>query len=106
MNALMITITLAVVMGIGFATWRAPRLTSILIWTMLAATLIGSACMMLMPGDVTNNLIWLTLLFPLIWMALQFWCYWDASKWRVLGGTLALCIASGAVIFTAAPLGS
>ena len=100
-----IGIILAALISIGVATWRAPRLTSILIWTSLAATLISTAGIMIMPGDLANNLIWLSLLFPLIWIALQFWCYWDASKWRVSGGLISLSIVSGLAVSTVTPLG-
>lgn len=105
MSPLITGVILALLIGVGVATWRAPRLTSILIWTTLATTLVGSAGFMNMPGDIANNLFWVMLLFPLIWIALQFWCYWDASKWRVAGGLIALCIVSGVMVFTSAPLG-
>ena len=105
MSPLIITILLAVMIGITVATWKAPRLTSILIWTSLATTLVCTAGIMIMPGDLINNLIWLSLIFPLIWIALQFWCYWDASKWRVTGGLIALCIVSGLAVSAIPPLG-
>ena len=105
MSPMTIGITLAVLIAIGAATWKAPRLTSILIWTSLATTLACTAGIMILPGDLINNLIWLPLLFPLIWIALQFWCYWDASKWRVTIGLIALCIVSGVAVSTMPPLG-
>ena len=105
MSPMIIGVTLAVLIAIGAATWKAPRLTSILIWTSLATTLACTAGIMIMPGDLTNNLIWLTLIFPLIWISLQFWCYWDASKWRVACGLMFLCIVSGLLVSTIPPLG-
>ena len=105
MSPMLIGVILAVLIGVGVATWRGPRLTSILIWTSLAATLVCTAGIMMMPGDLANNLIWLTLIFPLIWIALQFWCYWDASKWRVACGLISLCVVSGLLVSTITPLG-
>lgn len=105
MSPMIIGVTLAVLIAIGAATWKAPRLTSILIWTSLATTLACTAGIMIMPGDLANNLIWLTLIFPLIWIALQFWCCWDASKRRVVCGLMSLCIVSGLLVSTIPPLG-
>mgnify|MGYP001796884711 CR=1 FL=1 len=88
-----------------FGTWKAPRLTSVLFWATVATILIGSAGVMNMPGEVSENLIWLVLTFPFIWVGLQFWCYWDRSKWRVAGGMIGLCLVCGIIIIVSPPLG-
>lgn len=98
-------ILIAFVTGLGAATWKAPRLTSTLVWALVAATLIVSALAMNLPGELSNKLIGLALVYPLLWAGLQFWCYWDRSKWRVAGGHIAVCALSGVIIFFSTPLG-
>ena len=105
MSPAVIGILAVVILALGLATWKAPRLTSTLVWTLIAATLIISAVAMNVPGDLSNNLIGLALIYPLLWVGLQFWCYWDRSKWRVAGGHVAACVLSGIVIFVSTPLG-
>ncbi|MEL7231965.1 MAG: hypothetical protein AAGJ85_05585 [Pseudomonadota bacterium] len=105
MSPMITGILIAVTIAVGVATWKAPRLTSILFWATLATILVGSAAAMVMPGEVAENLIWLVLAFPLIWVGLQFWCYWDGSKWRVAAGMIGVCIVSGLVIYISPPLG-
>ncbi|MEM7492466.1 MAG: hypothetical protein AAF296_03735 [Pseudomonadota bacterium] len=105
MSPLIIGIIVAVVIGIGISTWKAPRLTSVLFWAALATILIGSALIMNLPGVVSQNLLWLLIAFPFIWVGLQFWCYWDPSKWRVAGGMVTLCMLLSVIVFVSTPLG-
>lgn len=93
------------VIALALATWRAPRITSILVWAMIATLLIVSAISMNLPGDVVNKLVGLALFLPLIWVGLQFWCFWDPSKWRVAGGLITICIVSGGIVAISTPLG-
>ncbi|MEM1106458.1 MAG: hypothetical protein AAGH87_08715 [Pseudomonadota bacterium] len=105
MTYIQIAIGVLGALGIAVATWKAPRMTSILFWAAVATILIGSAGVMNVPGAVDSNLVWLSLSFPLVWVLLQFWCYWDASKWRVAGGMIGICVVSGIIVFASSPLG-
>lgn len=105
MSAMVITIVLFITAALGLATWKAPRMTSVLVWAMVATILVVTVIAMNMPGDAVNNLIGLTLVFPLTWVGFQFWCYWDPSKWRVAAGHICICALSGVVVAISPPLG-
>lgn len=105
MTPLLITAIVIAATVLGVATWKAPRLTSTLVWALMTATLTVSAIAMNVPGELSNNLIGLALLYPLLWVGLQFWCYWNKSKWRVAGGLIAVCGVLGTVISISTPLG-
>lgn len=105
MSPVIVGIMILVATALGVATWKAPRITSILVWSMLATLLTVSAITMNLPGDVVNKLVGLALFLPLIWVGFQFWCYWDRSKWRVAGGHIAICIICGVIVAMSPPLG-
>lgn len=69
------------------------RLFATLILSMTAAFWLMTACMTLLPGDVSERLVWSGLLFPLLWPLLMFYASWpEKAYWpvAVLGGaTLA-----------------
>ena len=90
------------VTGIGViaATWKAPRLTSIILWAMIAAVTVSAAIAVIGPGPLRERVLWTILLFPVTWTALQFWCYWEQKPWRVVTGLIALSVASGIIIAT------
>ncbi|MEL6687018.1 MAG: hypothetical protein AAFP97_05300 [Pseudomonadota bacterium] len=105
MPALPLIIGGIVFIAIGVATWKSPRLTSVILWALLAA--IFTTCMLLMhlPGSFSEKALWMTLAVPLIWCGLQFWCYWDGKAWRVTGGLIALTVVGAAVTFLTTPSG-
>lgn len=86
-----------VIVALGLATWRAPRLTSIIVWSLTATIMLGAALILLVPAPLGELALWLALLTPLIWVGFQFWCYWDARKWRVALGLIAITLAGAAV---------
>ncbi|MEO0464960.1 MAG: hypothetical protein AAF216_00330 [Pseudomonadota bacterium] len=96
--------TLAVLaVGIVAATWKAPRLTSVLVWALVATIFSSSALVLALPGKFSENALFVTVAVPFIWACYQFWCYWDASKWRVAGGLIAISIVGGVVIYLIEP---
>lgn len=103
MSAVLICILLAFVIGIGVATWKAPRLTGATWWSLLATILFSAALLLSLPFDFGQLALWLTLAVPVIWMAFMFLCYWDASKWRVPVALIVLSVASAAVITLVPP---
>lgn len=105
MSPLLVGALIAVLSIAAIATCKAPRLVSALWWALVATMCIIAAIAMNLPGDVRQNLTALVLLIPLIWVGLQFWAYWDRSKWRVAGGMIGLSAMSGVVIFISTPLG-
>ena len=98
MSPVLIGILIAVLVGLAVATWKAPRLTSILIWAMVAAVLVSAAGALMAPGAVRERVLWTIMLFPVVWVALQFWCYWDQRKWRVVSGLLLMSAVSGVIV--------
>ncbi len=104
-SSLLIGALLTALLVAVLATIKAPRLVSVLWWALVATMCITAAIAMNLPGDVRENLTALLLIIPLIWVGLQFWAYWDHSKWRVAGGMVGLCVVSGVVISISSPLG-
>lgn len=105
MSPLLIAALIGALLVAVVATWKAPRMVSVLWWALAATMCITAAVAMNLPGDVRENLTALILIVPLIWVGLQFWAYWDRSKWRVASGMIGLCAASGLVISISTPLG-
>lgn len=92
------------ILGLGLATAKAPRLTSALWWS-TTATIFGiSALAFLLPGPLRERLLWLALTTPLFWVALQFWCYWDERPWRVVSGLLVITFGGAAITAALAPI--
>ena len=77
MSPVTIGILLFIVAFIGVSTWKAPRLTSIIFWSLIAAILFGAVLLLTLPFEFRPLALWLSLAVPLIWLSFQFWCYWD-----------------------------
>ena len=100
MSPILIGILALVSLGVIVATWKAPRLTSIILWSTLAAIMVSAAFGVVGPGPVRERVLWVLLLFPIPWVAFQFWCYWEQKPWRVVTGLISLSMISGAIIMT------
>ncbi|MCA8900408.1 MAG: hypothetical protein KDA53_04090 [Hyphomonas sp.] len=103
MNPVVIAVLLAFLVGLALATWKAPRLTGILWWSLLATILSTAALLLSLPFDFGQLALWLTLAVPLIWMAFMFLCYWDRSKWRVPISLVLISVASAIAIAIVPP---
>ena len=103
MSPLLIGFAVVAIIGLGFATWRAPRLSSAVLWALVAAIFSTSALLMILPPPFIDKALWLAMLFPLIWVGFQFWCYWDARRWRVAAGLLLISLASGTFVLLGSP---
>ncbi|MEM1380701.1 MAG: hypothetical protein AAGH41_08760 [Pseudomonadota bacterium] len=103
MSPIVIGVALAVVVAIGLATWKAPRLTSVILWALVATIFLGAALLIAFPGPFAEKAIWLSLLVPVIWAGLQFWVYWERRSWVVASGLIGISLASAALVFTLEP---
>lgn len=93
------------VLLLGLATWKAPRLTSIIVWALLATIFFTSVIFIHGPGPLSEKGVWLTLLVPIVWTGFQFWTYWDGNPWRVAAGLIAITVICAAIIFVSEPIG-
>lgn len=103
MSAVLIIITLVLLLLVAFSTWRAPRLTSIILWSLVATIFFSSAILLKGPGPFSEKALWITIAVPLLWTAFQFWTYWDGKAWRVAAGLISISIISGAIVFLSQP---
>ncbi|MEM0928998.1 MAG: hypothetical protein AAGI89_06870 [Pseudomonadota bacterium] len=99
MSPLLIVVLVVVAVFLGLATWRAPRLTSTLFWSLTATIMTMVAIADNSPGETREALMFGVVLMPVLWAAFQFWCYWERSKWRVAGGMIAITSISSVAFF-------
>lgn len=103
MSPVIISIVAIVLLGLAVATYFAPRLTSVIVWALIAAVLAGSAAMLALPFPFREVAVWMTLIVPLIWVGFQFWCYWERRSWRVVAGLVSVSALSGLTVLISAP---
>ncbi|NRA29335.1 MAG: hypothetical protein HRU11_03655 [Parvularculaceae bacterium] len=89
---------------IGIATWKAPRLTSVIFWALVATIFVGAALLLTMPGTFADKALWLTMFVPVLWAAFQFWTYWEKRSWVVVAGLIGVSLISAAIVFTTDPM--
>ncbi|MEM0984917.1 MAG: hypothetical protein AAGJ32_01600 [Pseudomonadota bacterium] len=104
MSFLPLVIVAVLFVAIAAATLKAPRLTSVLFWALVATVFSSAALLLSLPGPFSEKALFMTVAVPLIWAGYQFWCYWDASKWRVAGGLIAISLVGGIVVFLTEPI--
>jgi len=98
MSPLTVGILLFVVTLLGVSTWKAPRLTSVILWSLVAAILFGAVLLLTLPFEFRSLALWLSLAVPLIWLGFQFFCYWDKKGWRVASALITISIVSGVIV--------
>lgn len=84
-------------------TVHAPRLTSVILWSLVASMLLSAALLLTLPYEFRALAIWMALAVSIIWVAFQFLCYWDKHGWRVASGLITVSIVSGYIVFTTPP---
>lgn len=99
-----IAIAIILLLVLLYYSYKAPRLTSIIAWSCIATIFSSAALILWLPGQFSENAIGMALCVPLIWVALQFWCYWDQSKWRVLFGHIGLSVVCGVIVVLTKPI--
>lgn len=96
-------IVAALLLAVAYATWKAPRLTSVLVWSFLATLILSAALLLTLPAPFSEKALWLALAVPLIWTGFQFWCYWDGKPRRVAIGLILITLVSGALVAVSEP---
>lgn len=86
------------------ATFKAPRLTSIVIWALTATVFSTAVLLLYVPGPFAERALWITIFVPVIWVALQFWTYWDRVFWRPAAILVLVTIICGGIIFFSDPV--
>ncbi|MEM8770804.1 MAG: hypothetical protein AAGD92_04045 [Pseudomonadota bacterium] len=104
MSPILIGVIVTVLIALAAATWKAPRLTSIILWSLVATIFVTAALLIKAPGQFSERALWLTLAVPIIWTAFQFWTYWDSNKWRVAFGLIAFSVVGGVIVFLSEPM--
>lgn len=95
--------TFGLVTALTAWTVHAPRLTSVIIWSLIASMFLSSALLVILPIEFRALAIWMALAVSLIWVAFQFWCYWDKRGWRVATGLILISVIGGYITFTIPP---
>lgn len=94
----------AVLAALAWATWKKPRLTSSIVWSLTATLLLTAMGALLLPtGLIKPALLWLSILTPLIWVGFIFWCHWDRRPLRPAAGLIALTVIGTVVVIQLPP---
>ena len=104
MSFLVFGLLAVVLTGIVIATIRAPRLTSVLVWSLTATIFVSAALLLTLPGPFSERALWLALAVPLIWAVFQFWCYWERRAWRVAAGLISATLVGGVIVYFIDPI--
>jgi len=104
MSPVLISIVVATVALLGLATWKAPRLTSVIFWALIATLFLGAAGLIVLPGAFSEKALWISLGLPVVWAIIQFWTYWERRSWVVTGGLIAATVVCGIILFTMEPV--
>ncbi|MEM1439709.1 MAG: hypothetical protein AAF545_01200 [Pseudomonadota bacterium] len=95
-----------VVLFIAWSTWRKPRLTGTILWSLTATVLGTSGLLLMLPTAFKPTILWTSLATPLIWAAFMFWCYWDARAWRPTAGLILVTLLGTAAVIVLPPPGA
>lgn len=90
--------------ALGYFTYRAPRLSSTILWSLVTTIFLTAAIFLAFPADRSEMALYLTVIMPLVWVGLQFLAYWDAHKWRMPAAMLGVSCLSVLVIILAGPI--
>ena len=104
MNTIQISLAAVLVITLGLFSWKKPRLSSIIVWALVATVLLTSAALLVIPGKFSTKAIWLSLSVPITWTAFQYWCYWADSQWKVLWTLIAISLLSTGILFSLDPV--
>ncbi len=104
MNAIQIGLTIVSIVGLCWFSWKKPRLSSILVWSLIATLSSTAAALLIIPGPFSSKALWIALSVPIIWSAFQYWCYWADSQWQVLWSLLAISCVSALIVMNVDPV--
>ena len=98
MSVIKVSIALIVLMALGVFSWKKPRLSSVLIWSVITTIFLVTVALMTLPIEFASKAQWLTFLVPIILISFQYWCYWVDSEWVALFTLIATSLLSGGII--------
>ncbi len=104
MKITLITIAVFLALFIAYGTYKAPRLTGIIWWALVASITSTAALIIITPGPVRDRLLWFGFFMPILWVLLQMWCYWETKHWRINTVLISLSLFGGAIITLADPV--
>lgn len=100
MTAIQIGFAAGAAIALGLCSWKKPRLSSVIVWSLIATVLLTSAALIVIPGKFSTKAIWLSLSVPITWATFQYWCYWADSQWKVLWSLVMISFASAGVLLS------
>ena len=103
MSPVLLAVLAGLLAVLSLATWRAPRLTAVLVWSLLASVLGAAALLLILPVPFADLALWVALSVPLVWAAAQFWCYWDRRAWRPAAGLIGASVAGALTVLLVPP---
>lgn len=104
MSPVLLGAAVLILAAIGFATWKAPRLVSVILWALVATISAGAAGLLFLPGPFSEKSLWLIILLPVIWAGLQWWTFWERRAWLVATGLMSLSAFCGLLVFLSEPV--
>ncbi len=104
MTPVLLVIVCLALVCLAAATWKAPRLSSAIVWALTATIFSSAALLVHAPGPFAQKALWITLAVPVIWVGFQFWTYWDGKPWRPAAGLIAITCLCGGIVFLSEPL--
>lgn len=100
MNSVQISLATGTLIALCWFSWKKPRLSSILVWSLLATILLTSAALIILPGKFSIKANWLGLSVPIIWTVFQYWCYWIENEWKVMLSLIFISFISVGIILS------
>lgn len=105
MNPIAIGVLAAGLGGLGIATWKAPRLVGVLLWSLVVTIFISAVLFVHLPMSLAEKGSWITVMVPLLWVGFQFWAYWQSRKWIVILVFLGLIFSCALILAFGGRLG-
>ncbi|GEM_PF-1609721 len=75
------------------------KLSVTFINTLLASLMVTAALTRFLPDEIPIRFGWASLLFPLLWPILIFFCYWFEKVWRSNAVLFGLTLALAGAVF-------
>ncbi|MEL7312985.1 MAG: hypothetical protein AAFN07_15825 [Pseudomonadota bacterium] len=88
----------AAIAFVVFSSWKKPRLTSSILWSLTATVASTSALILALPTDLKETLLWMSVATPFIWMLFIFWCHWDARPMRPTIALVSITVIGAVVV--------
>ena len=100
MNIIQIGMAVGVLIALAWFSWKKPRLSSIIVWSLVATVLLTSSALVIIPGKFSIKANWLSLSFPITWAVFQYLCYWADNQWKVMWSLIVISLVSAAILLS------